>query len=77
MYRRTSGILSRCSLSALIFQTTAQMPVMTPNMMAVFCFQLAGCAYQPPAGDQTSTLYQHFGAFASLEGGERTLGVSG
>jgi hypothetical protein len=62
MRTRTSGILSRCSLSALIFQTTAQMPVMTPNMMAVFCFQFAGCAYQPPEGDQTSISYQLFAA---------------
>jgi hypothetical protein len=33
--------------------TMAPMPNMTAPKMAVFVFQFAGCAYQPPDGDQT------------------------
>ncbi|KAF2723343.1 ribonuclease III [Polychaeton citri CBS 116435] len=51
--QRTSGILSLCSLCALMVHIVAVIPKMTPNMIAVFPFQFAGCAYQPPAGDQT------------------------
>ncbi len=50
----TCGILSLCSLSALTLHTMATMPAMMPLKIAVFVFQFAGCAYQPPAGDQTS-----------------------
>lgn len=50
---RTSGILSLCSLSALTLPTIKTMPINTEPMMAVFALQFLGCAYQPPAGDQT------------------------
>lgn len=52
-----SGILSRYSRLALRAQAIAVMPVRTPTMMAVFALQFAGCAYQPPAGDQTCLGY--------------------
>ena len=55
--KRTSGILSRCSRSALTLPTIRQMPTTTAPMTAVFCFQFAGCAYQPPAGDHTCLGY--------------------
>jgi len=51
--QRTSGILSLCSLSALTLPTMRHMPTMTAPIIAVFVRQFAGCAYQPPAGDQT------------------------
>lgn len=51
--RSGSGILCRYSRSALSFQVNAVMPKMTRLKIAVLAFQLAGCAYQPPAGDQT------------------------
>jgi hypothetical protein len=50
----TGGILSLCSLSALTLHAIADMPMMIAEKMAVFCRQLAGCAYHPPAGDHTS-----------------------
>lgn len=34
------------------------MPAMTPPMIMVFPFQLCGCPYQPPAGDQTCLGYE-------------------
>lgn len=55
--RPGSGILSRCSRSALMPKATAAMPITTAPMMAVLALQLAGWAYQPPAGDQTSLGY--------------------
>jgi hypothetical protein len=45
--------LWRYSRSALIFHTMAVMPKMMTPKTAVLAFQLAGCVYQPPAGDQT------------------------
>ncbi len=56
---RTGGIRSLCSLSALTLHTIATIPAMSPLKIAVFCFQFAGCAYQPPAGDQTSARICH------------------
>lgn len=48
-----SGILYLTSRSALSFQAAAVMPTMTKPATAVLAFQLCGCAYQPPEGDQT------------------------
>jgi hypothetical protein len=48
-----SGFRAHVSRSALNFQVTATMAAMTAPAMIVFPFQLAGCVYQPPAGDQT------------------------
>lgn len=42
----------RVSLSALTLQAIATTPTTTDAMTAVLAFQFAGCAYQPPAGDQ-------------------------
>ena len=50
--RSGSGILCRYSSSELSFQIAAVMPKITAPAIAVFFFQLAGCAYQPPEGDQ-------------------------
>ena len=36
-----------------MLHATDVMPNMTTIIIAVFAFQLAGCAYHPPAGDQT------------------------
>lgn len=52
-----SGIFSRLSRSALRLQVTAITPTMAAPITAVLAFQLAGRAYQPPAGDQTSLGY--------------------
>lgn len=52
-----SGILYLNSRSALMFHAIAVIPAMTTPIIAVFAFQLAGCAYQPPAGDQTCLGY--------------------
>lgn len=51
--RSGSGILYRTSRSALTFQAIAVNPAMTNPNTAVLAFQLCGCAYQPPDGDQT------------------------
>ena len=48
-----SGILYRTSLSALTLHAIAVIPAITRAMTAVFVLQLCGCAYHPPAGDQT------------------------
>jgi hypothetical protein len=48
-----SGILSRYSRFALVIQAIPTMLPRTMPMTAVLAFQLAGWAYQPPAGDQT------------------------
>jgi len=53
MSSHTSGICSRCSISALNFQVIATIPNITADMIAVLAFQFAGCEYQPPAGDHT------------------------
>jgi hypothetical protein len=45
--------LWRNSFSALTFHVQQVMPKMMMPKMAVLDFQLVGCAYQPPAGDQT------------------------
>lgn len=55
--RPGSGILSRYSRSALMPKATAATPMTKAPIMAVLAFQLAGWAYQPPAGDQTSLGY--------------------
>jgi hypothetical protein len=55
--RHTSGILYLCSLSALTLHAIAVIPTTTPSMIAVFARQFLGCAYQPPAGDQTCLGY--------------------
>lgn len=60
--RPCSGILSRYSRLALRLHAEATIPTMTAPMMAVLVFQLLGCAYQPPAGDQTC-----FGYLGALE----------
>lgn len=51
--RPGSGYLVRSSNWALTDQTRAVIPKMTAPNTAVFAFQFAGWAYQPPAGDQT------------------------
>ena len=48
-----SGIRGLTSLSAPMFQAMAVIPMTTTPITAVFAFQFAGCAYHPPAGDQT------------------------
>jgi hypothetical protein len=48
-----SGLCAQVSRSALNFQVTATMPAMTTPAIRVLARQLEGCAYQPPAGDQT------------------------
>lgn len=59
--RPGSGILSRCSRSALRLKATAATPTTKAPMTAVLTLQLAGWAYQPPAGDQTSLGYLRSG----------------
>lgn len=51
--RLTCGISFLNSRFALKFHAIAAIPTTTPPMIAVLVFQLAGCEYQPPAGDQT------------------------
>src|SRR5690242_19457166 len=51
--RPCSGILSRYSRCAETDQAMPTMLTRTRPTTAVLPFQLAGCAYQPPAGDQT------------------------
>lgn len=48
-----SGLRAQVSRSELNLQVTATMPTMTAPAIIVLALQLAGCAYQPPAGDQT------------------------
>lgn len=48
-----SGILFLCSLCADTLQATAVQAAMTKPKTIVFDFQFCGCAYHPPAGDQT------------------------
>lgn len=55
--RPGSGIRGLSSNSALIFHVIVQIPSITSDTIAVFIFQFAGCAYQPPAGDQTCLGY--------------------
>jgi hypothetical protein len=55
--RPCSGILSRYSRLALIVQAIPTMLASTRPTTAVLPFQLAGWAYQPPAGDQTCLGY--------------------
>lgn len=43
-----------------MFHAIAVIPIMTTPITAVFAFQLAGCAYHPPAGDQTCLGYGIF-----------------
>lgn len=52
-----SGMRSRCSRSALRLKAAAVIPITKAPMITVLAFQLAGWAYQPPAGDQTSLGY--------------------
>ena len=40
-----------------MLHATDVIPNMTTIIIAVFVFQLAGCAYHPPAGDQTCLGY--------------------
>ena len=55
--RPSSGNLVLTSRSALTFHIKAVMPKMTTPKIAVFAFQFAGWAYQPPEGDQTCLGY--------------------
>lgn len=55
--RPGSGNLSLYSRSALMLQVIVTMPMITMPMTAVLAFQLAGCAYHPPDGDQTCLGY--------------------
>lgn len=55
--RWRSGILSRYSRFALSIQAMPTMPPRARPTTAVLAFQLAGWAYQPPAGDQTCLGY--------------------
>ena len=72
-----SGNLVLISRSALTLHVKVQMPAMTAAMMAVLAFQLAGCAYQPPDGDQTCLGYLSNGRGGSVEGaGEASGAVS-
>jgi hypothetical protein len=48
-----SGFRAHVSLSALKDHVAATTPTMTAPAIMVLAFQLAGWAYQPPAGDQT------------------------
>lgn len=52
-----SGNLYLCSLSADTLQARKVIAAMTPPIIIVFPFQLCGCPYQPPAGDQTCLGY--------------------
>lgn len=52
-----SGIRVLSSSSALMLQTTAVIPNMMTVKTAVLDFQFLGCAYHPPAGDQTCLGY--------------------
>lgn len=51
------GILGLCSNSALIIHVHPTIPTMMAPIIAVFAFQFAGWAYQPPAGDHTCLGY--------------------
>lgn len=51
-----------------MLQTIAVMPMMTTPMTAVFAFQLAGCAYHPPDGDQTCLGYLNEGQWFPTDG---------
>ena len=44
-----------------MLHTIAVIPIMTAPITAVFAFQLAGCEYHPPAGDQTCLGYLEAG----------------
>lgn len=55
--RSGSGILYRTSRSALSFQVKATRMELRARTTAVLAFQLAGCEYQPPLGDQTCLGY--------------------
>jgi hypothetical protein len=55
--RWRSGILSRYSRFALSIQAIPTMLPRARPTTAVLAFQLAGWAYQPPAGDQTCLGY--------------------
>ncbi|KAF2456215.1 ribonuclease III domain-containing protein [Lineolata rhizophorae] len=52
-----SGILVRVSRSAEMDHVIAETATMRLVKMAVLAFQLAGCEYQPPVGDQTCLGY--------------------
>jgi len=51
--RPSSGNFVLYSFFALYEKAAAVIPKTTSPMTIVFAFQFAGCAYQPPAGDQT------------------------
>lgn len=44
-----------------MFHAMAVIPITTAPITAVFAFQLAGCEYHPPAGDQTCLGYLETG----------------
>lgn len=57
-----------------MFHAIAVIPKITTPITAVFAFQLAGCAYHPPAGDQTCLGYlgtdkpiEHNGLSSAIE----------
>ncbi len=51
--RPGSGMAEYSSVCALKYHTMAVMPKTAAPRTAVLDFQFLGCAYQPPAGDQT------------------------
>ena len=52
-----SGKVLRVSSCALLVHTKSVIPAITVAMTAVLAFQLPGCEYQPPVGDQTCLGY--------------------
>lgn len=58
-----------------MFHTIAVSPNMTTPIIAVFAFQLAGCAYHPPAGDQTCLGYLELNKPTRQNGGSKSHGA--
>ena len=57
-----------------MFHAIAVIPKTTTPITAVFAFQLAGCAYHPPAGDQTCLGYLEMGEPSEQKGVWRVIG---
>lgn len=67
----------RCSICALMLQRMAPMPKRAAPAIRVLPFQLAGCEYQPPAGDHTCFGYLLIQRTAVSYGRHHTRFVAG
>lgn len=59
-----------------MFHAIAVIPMTTTPITAVLAFQLAGCPYHPPAGDQTCLGYLETGEPMEQNGASRAIGSS-